>query len=238
MDAIIKQAQSWIGCKESDGSHKKIIDVYNTIRPLPRGYALKYTDAWCAGFVSAVAKACNATDVIPCECSCGYMIQGFQKMGRWIESDNITPDPGMILFYDWDDNGVGDCTGWPEHVGIVEKVENGYITIIEGNCSDSVARVRLKVNARYIRGYGNPKYSNATAKPAAKPVETVNKSLNVGDKVKLLTNAVYYDGKSIPSWVKKTTLYVREVRGDRVVISTLKEGAITGAVNIKYLKAL
>lgn len=47
-----------------------------------------------------------------------------------------------------------------------------------------------------------------------------------------------YDGKSIPSWVMKSRLYIREINGDRVVISTLKSGAVTGAVNVKYLKKI
>ena len=45
---IVKKMQSWVGLKESDGSHKKIIDLYNSHNPLARGYAVKYTDEWCA----------------------------------------------------------------------------------------------------------------------------------------------------------------------------------------------
>jgi hypothetical protein len=51
---VVKQAQAWLGYKESDGTHKKIIDVYNSQRPIPVGYRVKYNDAWCATFVSAV----------------------------------------------------------------------------------------------------------------------------------------------------------------------------------------
>lgn len=64
----------------------------------------------------------------------------------------------------------------------------------------------------------------------------VDNSLKIGDKVTLTSGAKYYNGVAIPDWVKKATLYVREVAGDRVVISTLKTGAITGAVSKKYLK--
>ncbi len=60
--------------------------------------------------------------------------------------------------------------------------------------------------------------------------------IEVGDKVKLASGATYYDGKKIPAWVKLCTLYVREIKGNRVVISTLRSGAVTGAVDIKYLK--
>ena len=61
-------------------------------------------------------------------------------------------------------------------------------------------------------------------------------SLAVGDKVKMASNApVYGSSKKFSSWVYSSTLYVREISGNRVVISTQKTGAITGAVDKKYL---
>ena len=157
---IIAQAQAWLGCKESDGSHKKIIDVYNADKPLPRGYKVSYTDAWCATFVTACAIKCGATDIIPKECSCNKMIELFKGLGCFIEADDYIPSPADILFYDWDDSGSGDNTGVSDHVGIVEKVSGDTITVIEGNYSNACKRRTLKVNGRYIRGYGVPKYSN------------------------------------------------------------------------------
>ena len=158
---IVKQAQAWVGLKESDGSHKKIIDIYNTLRPLPRGYKLRYTDAWCAGTISALAVACNATDIIPVECSCYYMIEKAKAMGIWVESDAHRPAPGDIIMYDFDDSGRGENTGAPEHVGLVEKITGDDITVIEGNYSNSVKRRPLEVNGQYIRGYIVPKYAAA-----------------------------------------------------------------------------
>ena len=38
------------------------------------------------------------------------------------------------------------------------------------------------------------------------------------------------------SWVYNATLYVREISGNRIVVSTLRAGAVTGAVDKKYLK--
>lgn len=160
----VNTATSYLGCKESDGSHKKIIDLYNSHKPLARNYAVKYTDAWCATFVSAMAIKCGLTDIIPTECGCGQMIQLFQQRGAWVENDAYTPQIGDIIFYDWDDNGVGDNTGWPDHVGIVASVSGNSMKIIEGNKSDAVGYRTLTVNARYIRGYGAPKYgSKATS---------------------------------------------------------------------------
>lgn len=168
---ILAQAVSWLGVREGGKAHKKIIDTYNGHRPLARGYKLKYTDNWCAGFVSAVAIACGYTDIIPTECGCQKMIERFKTMGRWVEADNHIPAPGDVLFYDWNDKGKGDCTGWADHVGYVEKVEGNTITIIEGNYSDCVKRRTMKIDGRYIRGYGVPKYDveETAAAPEEKP---------------------------------------------------------------------
>lgn len=160
---VIKQAQKWVGRKESDGSHKEIIDVYNTYKPHPRGFAMTYSTAWCAGFVSAVAINLGYTDIIPVECSCSKMVELARKKGIWVESDDRTPKPGEIILYDWDDNGKGDNTGSPDHIGYVEKVSGKTITVIEGNYKNSVARRPIQVNGRYIRGYIVPNYDEETA---------------------------------------------------------------------------
>lgn len=160
---LVSQAQSWIGKNEADGSHQEIIDLYNSHTPPARGYRVKYTDSWCATFASAVAIAAGYTDIIPTECGCGQMIRLFQSMGRWVEDDAYIPSPGDYIFYDWDDTGVGDNTGWPDHVGIVVSVSDNFITIIEGNKSDAVDYRRLQVNGRYIRGYGIPDYESKYA---------------------------------------------------------------------------
>lgn len=171
-EKILEKAGSWIGFKESDGSHREIIDVYNAHKPLARSYKVTYRDPWCAAFVSAVAISCGATDIIPAECSCQNMIGLFKKLGCWVESDAYVPAPGDIIFYDWQDSGTGDNTGWSDHVGIVEKTENGRITAIEGNYSDSVKRRTLAVNGRYIRGFGVPRYDTEAADH--KPAETAD----------------------------------------------------------------
>ncbi len=167
---VVKTAQKYAGCKEADGSHKKIIDGYNAHKPLARGYAVRYTDAWCATFVSFVAIKCGLTDVMPTECGCGAMIELYKKKGRWQENDAYRPSPADIIMYDWQDSGVGDNTGYPDHVGIVVSVSGDTIKIIEGNISDSVGYRNIKVNAKNIRGYCLPDYaSKATSKQPAPP---------------------------------------------------------------------
>lgn len=214
---VVEQAKAWIGLKESNGTHKQIIDIYNKQKPLPVGYKVKYTDAWCATFASAVFVKLGYTDICPTECSCPRWITLLKNKKMWHEDESVTPKPGWLMFYDWDDSSsysTKDNTGSPEHVGIVEKVSGGYITVIEGNYSNSVKRRTISVNGRYIRGYGVPKYDAETTapttetKPEAKPetevkaetpkaASTVSITLNElkkgskGEQVKALQRMLY-----------------------------------------------
>jgi hypothetical protein len=160
---VVEKAKSYLGCKEADGSHKKIIDLYNSHKPLARGYKVKYTDEWCATFVSAVSIACGLTDIMPTECSCSKMIELYKKLGGWKESDSYVPSPGDLILYDWEDSGRGDNTGQPNHVGIVTAVNGTSLTIIEGNKGEAVAYRAMTVNGKYIRGYCVPKYAENAA---------------------------------------------------------------------------
>jgi len=72
--------------------------------------------------------------------------------------------------YDWHDSGKGDCTGAPEHVGIVTRVSGSSIRVIEGNKSNAVGYRNIRVNGRYIRGYCLPDYA-AKANGRKVPVE-------------------------------------------------------------------
>lgn len=190
---VIETMQSWIGKKEADGSHKSIIDLYNSHKPLARGYKVKYTDAWCATTVSAAAIAADCTDIIPTECGCGQMVQLFQKLGEWVENDAYTPQAGDVCFYDWQDSGSGDNTGWPDHVGIVESVsvDGKSFVVIEGNYSDSVKRRTMKVNGKYIRGFGVPKYPKADPEPA-KSEAPANGTVDAAQKYDAQLARAYY----------------------------------------------
>ena len=159
----------WAGKKESDGSHQSIIDIYNGHLPLARGYKVKYTDAWCATAASAAAIAAGYTDIIPVECSCEKMIALAKAMGIWVENDAYVPDSGDYILYDWQDNGIGDCTGAADHIGMVVAV-SGKIRVVEGNINDSVDYREIAINGRYIRGFITPNYAaKADGIPAQAP---------------------------------------------------------------------
>lgn len=171
---VVEQAKKWLGKNEADGSHKEIIDIYNRRKPLPRGYKVKYTDSWCATFVSAVFMELDYDYDFPVECSCGKMIELADNMGLWREDDTYVPAIADIILYDWGDSGKGDNTGWADHIGIVADVKNGKITVIEGNLNNKVDYREIAVNGRYIRGYICPNYKTEP-KEEQKPVQNASK---------------------------------------------------------------
>ena len=202
---IINQAKAWIGKNMYNGSHKDIIDLYNSKKPLARGYAVKYTDAWCATFISALAIKCGIS-AIPLECGCEQQIRLFKAIGCWEEKDNYKPKAADIIYYDWDDSGKGDCTGWAEHVGIVEYVKNNTISVIEGNISGAVGRREIPVNSRYIRGYGIPQYKTLAATSSS------GLKFKVGDRV--VINGKLYNSSSAASpsgSIRNKTTYITRV---------------------------
>lgn len=154
---VVEQAKAWLGLKEADGSYQVILDTYNSQANLPRGYKMTTSDPWCATFVSAVALKLGYTDIIPPECSCTRMIQLLKNRQSWRETG--LPTAGAVIFYNWD----GEMTG-ADHVGIVESVKDGRITVIEGNYEKSVKRRVIPVTYKCIRGFGVPAYDTAPKK--------------------------------------------------------------------------
>lgn len=120
--------------------------------PYWRWYGFTEHVEWCACFVSWCANKCGYLDtVIPKFAGCSTGVQWFKARNQWADR-SITPEPGMIIFFDWDRDGV------PDHTGIVEKIENGYVYTIEGNTSDSCRRQQYTVGNPNIFGYGTPAY--------------------------------------------------------------------------------
>ncbi|MDR1321147.1 MAG: CHAP domain-containing protein [Gracilibacteraceae bacterium] len=109
---------------------------------------------WCACFVSWCADRLGYIDsgALPLFSACEDGIRWFKERGRWRDG-GYTPNPGDIIFFDWEGDGVSD------HVGIVERVEGEIARTIEGNTSDSVARRSYALNSVKITGYGIPVYN-------------------------------------------------------------------------------
>ena len=85
--AVVNLVESWDGKKESNGSHKSIIDLYNDFfekicaGKFPRGIRMRYDWAWCACTWSALAAALRYESIMPMEISCYYLIEAAKKNG-------------------------------------------------------------------------------------------------------------------------------------------------------------
>jgi len=104
---------------------------------------------WCACFVSWCANesGCLGT-AVPKFSRCTDGVAWFKGQNRWRNSRYL-PQPGDIIFFDWNQDMV------PDHVGIVEKVEGGVIYTIEGNSAgDRCRQNRYAVGSPLIFGYG------------------------------------------------------------------------------------
>ena len=157
--AMITVMKSWMGYSYSNGNHKGIIDLYNSMTPLPVGYTMKYNDAWCDASVSAAAIVAGCTELTGRECSVPRHITIFKNLGIWEENGKITPDPGDLIIFSWKKSTQPNNAS-ASHIGIVESVKDGVITTIEGNKgSGEVARRYIPVGWGYIRGYARPNYS-------------------------------------------------------------------------------
>ena len=101
-----------------------------------------------------------------------------------------------------------------------------------------VGAFKSKANAeKLLKQLKDAGFTGFITTPVSAPTkESSSASLNVGDEVKLSSDAVVYGGtKKFASWIYSSTLYVRQIDGDRIVVSTQKTGAVTGAVHKQYL---
>ena len=115
---------------------------------------------WCACYVSWCANECGYIDsgVIPKFAGCANGVQWFKDRGQW-QDGSFKPSAGQIIFFDWDNKGSsGPQDGQSDHVGIVEKCENGIVYTIEGNSGDSCRQNQYPVGHYEILGYGVPSY--------------------------------------------------------------------------------
>ena len=115
---------------------------------------------WCACFVSWCANECGYIDtgVIPKFAGCTGGSNWFKNRGQW-QDGSYEPHPGDLIFFDWDNKGSsGPQDDVPDHVGIVERVENGVVYTVEGNSSDSCRQRSYSVGYYEIWGYGCPAF--------------------------------------------------------------------------------
>ena len=142
-DAIIKVALSQVGNVGGE--------------PYWSWYGFNSRVEWCACFVSWCFNECGYLDTgtAPKFAGCVGGVEWFRSRGQWADN-SVNPSPGMIVFFDWNDpNGAsGPQDGEADHVGIVEKCENGIVYTIEGNSDDACRQNQYPVGYYEILGYG------------------------------------------------------------------------------------
>ena len=155
---VIRAAANLVGTSTGSAAHQRMVADYNSVKPLPVGYAVKNTDDWCDVFVTVVFQREGLSYLVGRECGVERHIQIFKKLGIWNEDGTTTPQSGDIITFNWDkDTQQND--GWADHIGIVERVENGWIHTIEGNSSNGVVRRNIyRVGHGNIRGFARPHY--------------------------------------------------------------------------------
>lgn len=139
-------ARQFIGVKQGSTKHKKILSVYNSIKPLPRGYKVKVSDNWCATFVSFVLYSCGCKHKV-FECGAQRMFDKFKKSKK-IVKDKTQGQVNDVIFYDWQGNN------WIDHVGMISKVTKTTYTVIEGNKDHKVGERVIKKSSSTIAGIG------------------------------------------------------------------------------------
>jgi hypothetical protein len=135
---MLSVAGNEVGYQEGEDGYTK----YGAWYGLPRAN-------WCAMFVSWCADQCGyiRAGICPKASYCPDIVTWFQERNQWLDG-SATPPTGAYILFDW------DLDGTPDHVGLVEYVQDGYIHTIEGNSSNQVKRNSYAVGSERILGYG------------------------------------------------------------------------------------
>lgn len=155
-EILLDLARGYIGVEQFDSRHNTMVSIYNSGKSSYSGYRVSTYDDWCDIFVSTMYQQSGLIDLIDKEAYVPYHIRLMKNKGIWV--GNSGPQPGDVITFDWNLDGVAD------HIAIVEKVEGDKVITIEGNTSDrnydesKVVRKSHKLSARYIIGYGRPQY--------------------------------------------------------------------------------
>mgnify|MGYP000930638007 CR=1 FL=1 len=158
-DRVLRAAASLVGVRSGSAAHHQLVKDYNSINPLPVGYAVKNSDDWCDVFVTTVFQREGLSHLIGRECGVERHIQIFKRLGIWNEDGASTPKAGDIITFNWDQYSQPN-DGFADHIGIVERVENGLIHTIEGNSGvvGTVKRNVYRIGHGNIRGFATPRY--------------------------------------------------------------------------------
>lgn len=194
------------------------------------GLAVECTPAWA-----------NKVQITACNCSkAGYKRRNWTKHGKlpYIKYEKVlevAPAPPVVS--DKAEYDIGDVVEFTGN----KHYTSSYAAAVGRSCKAGKAKItgkRLSGKHPYhlvaVSGGGSNVYGWVNAADIG--VKSAPEALEEGDKVKMTKNApIYGTSRAFSKWVYNCTLYVREIEGSRIVVSTLKKGAVTGAVDKKYL---
>lgn len=150
---------SWLGATKGSPLHQDIVNTYNSFKPLARNYKLQLGDAYCAATVSAAWIKAGIAEYTGTEVGVQKFVKIAQDKNIWVEKDSYIPQIGDVVVYDWEDNGIGDNIGEPNHMGIVTSVGANDFVVTEGNMQGGiVGQQTIKIDGKYIRGFITPDY--------------------------------------------------------------------------------
>lgn len=200
---MYKTAQQYLGIGKE--AKYRLMDYYNRhcypYVASNRKYRIQYSDNWCAMFTTVIANKCGLTaDQFPYEVSVHYQVQWAKKHGKFYTDPSKIAANDLIV-YDWQGDGVLD------HVGIVGRVEDGKVYVIEGNIKDTVGYRTLPLTSKSIKGYISVNYPNRSVDPAKEREriaelarQTVAGKYGNGEKRKTLLGTDYY---AVQSYINK-----------------------------------
>ena len=80
---VIRAASNLVGTSTGSAAHQRMVADYNSVKPLPVGYAVKNTDDWCDVFVTVVFQRDGLSYLFGREWGVERNIQIFKKLVIW-----------------------------------------------------------------------------------------------------------------------------------------------------------
>lgn len=146
---LIDIAYSYLGMDEDDPRFQELLDYYNEHTP---GYDMKPWDHWCACYASVCSLKSDNEEATGTSVNCAVFREIWKEKGIYREPWE-TPEPGWLIEYDWEPDGI------PDHIGIVVDCDGQTIHVIEGNLNETCAERWIPVGARSISCFAAPEYT-------------------------------------------------------------------------------
>lgn len=140
-EGMLARARSMVGQHERTSGAVAAVCSRTGINPA--------TTPWCASFAMTLMKEHGLVDTSDLSNPnyCPTIKNWASNKGIYGHNGQYSPKPGDAVTFDWDKDGTVD------HIGLVERVENGRVYTIEGNSSNRVSQKSYALGSGVIDGY-------------------------------------------------------------------------------------